>query len=423
MKPDREQATLTKGHTMRGKGEGSVFKDSRGLWNGVIELPPLNGERRRKTIRRKNKKDLLDALAQAKSELRRLGDLPTQNQTVEQWFRYWLKQVSKEVRPNTFDGYKRTVENHIIPSIGTVKLDKLTAAHVRRVHDGILAKGLSSTTALLAHRAMSVSLKMAMREGRIGRNPAQLTAPPRVAAKTLDVLTLPESVALLKDTLESDNGVRDATYLLTAARRGEIIGLEEDRLGDVLDLSWQLQRILYSHGCGGKCGARRGADCPDRTINVPADYEYRHIVDGLYWTRPKSRKGWRVIPLVDPLRSILEQHMSQMPANPHGLVFAREDGRPIDPKQASADWRSVMKERFGEDRYVRLHDLRHTTVDLLLLAGVPEDIVMEIVGHSTRAQTREYKSRANVDRLRLGMEQMSMLFTPHELERRREIGA
>lgn len=406
---------------MRGKGEGSVFKDSRGLWNGVIELPPLNGERRRKTIRRKNKKDLLDALAEAKSELRRLGDLPTKNQTAEQWFQYWLKQVSKEVRPNTFDGYKRTVNNHIIPAIGKVKLDKLTAAHIRRVHDGILAKGLSTTTALLAHRAMSVSLKMAMREGRIGRNPAQLTAPPRPAAKTLDVLTLPESVALLKDTLESDNGVRDATYLLTAARRGEIIGLEEDRLGDVLDLSWQLQRILYAHGCGGKCGSRRGAECPDRTIHVPADYEYRRIVDGLYWTRPKSRKGWRIIPLVDPLRSILEQHMSQTPANPHGLVFARKDGRPIDPKQASADWRSVMKERFGEDRYVRLHDLRHTTVDLLLLAGVPEDIVMEVVGHSTRAQTREYKSRANVDRLRVGMEQMSMLFTPPEKERTLEI--
>ncbi|UTT53895.1 hypothetical protein [Microbacterium maritypicum] len=80
---------------MRGKGEGSVFKDSRGLWNGTIELPPLNGERRRKTIRRKNKKDLLEALAEAKSELRRLGDLPTKSQTVEQWFRYWLKQVAR----------------------------------------------------------------------------------------------------------------------------------------------------------------------------------------------------------------------------------------------------------------------------------------------------------------------------------------
>jgi hypothetical protein len=25
---------------MRGKGEGSIFKDNRGLWTGIIELPP-----------------------------------------------------------------------------------------------------------------------------------------------------------------------------------------------------------------------------------------------------------------------------------------------------------------------------------------------------------------------------------------------
>lgn len=395
---------------MRGKGEGSVFKDSRGLWNGTIELPPLNGERRRKVIRRKNKKDLLIALAEAKSELRRLGDIPTASQTVEQWFTYWLKQAEKEVRPNTFDGYKRTVRNHIIPAIGNVKLDKLTATHIRRVEESILAKGLKSTTALLAYRTMSVSLKMAVREGRVSRNAAELTAPPRITATTLDVLSLEESVSLLKYTLEQPDRARDATYLLTAARRGEIIGLEHDRIQDVLDLSWQLQRIPYAHGCGDRCGKKRPADCPDRTIRVPADYEHRHIVDGLYWTRPKSKKGWRIIPLVDPLRSILERHTATTPPSPHGLVFARPNGRPIDPSEASADWRSVMKQQFGEDRYVRLHDIRHTTVDLLLLAGVPEDLIQEIVGHSSRTMMLEYKSLRNRVRLTAAMEQYSALF-------------
>lgn len=394
---------------MRGKGEGSVFKDSRGLWNGTIELPPLNGERRRKTIRRKNKKDLLEALADAKTELHRLGDLPTKSQTVEQWFNYWLKQVAREVRPNTFDGYKRTVHNHIIPAIGNVKLDKLTATHMRRVHDGILAKGLSSTTALLAHRTMSASFKIAIREGRLSRNPAMLTAAPRKANVKLDVLDLPESLSLLEHTLETPERVIWATYLLTAARRGEIIGLERDRLGDVLDLSWQLQRIPYVHGCDGRCGPRFGGDCPDRTISVPVDYESRHITGGLYWTRPKSNKGWRIIPLVDPLRSVLERHVATAPENPHGLVFARPDGSAYDPRVASAEWRTIMKSIFGEERAVRLHDLRHTSVDLLYTAGVPEDVIIDIVGHSTRSQSQGYKSSQNRERLTSAMRKFSSM--------------
>lgn len=406
--PEREKAATTNGSTMRGKGEGSVFKDSRGLWNGVIELPPLNGQRRRKTIRKKNKKELLEALAEAKSELRRLGDLPTKNQTVEQWFQYWLKQVAKEVRPNTFDGYQRTVNNHIIPAIGSVKLDKLTAAHIRRVHDGILAKGLSSTTALLAHRTMSVSFKIAMREGRIGRNPAKLVSAPRKATVTLEPLDLPEAIQFLAHvSRDEEMGARWATTLLTAARRGEVLGLERDRITDVLDLSWQLLRLKKTD--------------TDGKPDVPADYEYRHLTGGLYLTRPKSSKSWRIIPLIDPLKSILEQHIERTPENEWGLVFTK-NGRPISPDADTKAWRKTLLEA-GINKNARLHDGRHTAVDLLYAAGVPEDLIQEIVGHSDRATTQGYKSLRNRERLMGAMVQFSALFTQPETSRKREIAS
>lgn len=384
---------------MRGKGEGSVFKDSRGLWNGVIELPPLNGERRRKKIRRKNKKDLLEALAAAKSELQRLGDLPTSNQTVEQWFTYWLKQVAKEVRPNTLDGYQRTVQNHIIPAIGKVKLDKLTATHMRRVHDSIIAKGLSSTTALLAHRTMSVSFKIAVREGRIGRNPAKLVSAPRKASVALEPLDLQEAIQFLAyASTDEEMGARWATSLLTGARRGEVIGLERDRVGDVLDLSWQLLRLKKTD--------------TDGKPDVPADYEYRHLTGGLYLTRPKSSKSWRIIPLIDPLKSILEQHIERTPENEWGLVFTK-NGRPISPDADTKAWRVALTAS-GIMKNARLHDARHTAVDLLYAAGVPEDLIQEIVGHSDRATTQGYKSLRNRERLTGAMMQFSALFTPPE---------
>lgn len=293
-----------------------------------------------------------------------------------------------------------------------MKLDKLTATHIRRVHDSIIAKGLSSTTALLAHRTMSVSLKMAVREGRIGRNPAALTAPPRKARATLEALTLPEALSFMKFALDSNPSYRSegalwATALLTGARRGEVLGLERDRVTDVLDLSWQLLRLPLSDTEGQ----------PD----VPVDYEYRHLTGGLYLTRPKSSRSWRVIPLMDPLKTILERHLQETPENEWGLVFTKK-GRPIGPDQASRDWRSALAAA-GIEKDVRLHDVRHTTVDLLYAAGIPEDIIMAIVGHSTRATTRGYQSAQNRERLTAAFAQFSALFDPVREQRPRELDA
>lgn len=401
---------------MRGKGEHSVYRvpadKTKPLqyWAAAIELPPgPNGERRRKAIRRKDKKELLREVSRLDKDLRDRGDLPTANQTVEQWLNYWLREIAaKRVRPNTLDGYRRSIHNHIVPTIGRIKLEKVTGAHIRRVHDAVLAKGNNSTTALLAHRTMSVSFKAAVREGRLGRNPATMVDAPRKAKPALQALDLAEALQLLQYVADRPDGALWATVLLTGARRGEVIGLERDRVTDVLDLSWQMIRIAWKHGCRDACG-KRAASCPQRrTDDVPADYEYRHVEGGLYWTRPKSSKGWRIIPLVDPLKSILEVHLAATKPNEWGLVFTRA-GRPIGPDLAGKDWRKIL-EAADIDKDVRLHDGRHTTVDLLFAAGVPEDVILEIVGHSTRTQLRSYKTNQNRQRLVAAMEQFSALF-------------
>lgn len=400
---------------MRGKGEGAVYRvpadKTKPLkyWTGVVELPSHGtkadgtADRRRKVIRRKSKPELLAELAKLRSELETRGDLPTATTSVEKWFTYWLTQVAHQVRPNTFDGYRRAVNNHIIPAIGKTRLEKVTATHIRRVHEAVLEKGNNSTTALLAHRTMSVSFKMAVREGRIGRNPATLVDAPRKAATQLHALDLTEALQLLQHVSEHPDGALWATVLLTGARRGEVIGLERDRVGDVLDLSWQMIRLKKTD--------------TDGRPDVPADYEYRHVDGGLYLTRPKSSKSWRIVPLIDPLRSILQRHLDTAEPNEWGLVFTRPDPRtkpptmrPIGPDLAGKDWRKILAAA-GIDKDVRLHDGRHTTVDLLYAAGVPEDLIQEIVGHSTRTMTQGYKTLRNRERLTAAMEQFSTLFT------------
>nr|WP_228506546.1 site-specific integrase [Frigoribacterium sp. VKM Ac-2530] len=349
-------------------------------------------------------------------ELEDRGDLPTADRTVAQWFGYWYTQiVVNEVRPKTAAGYKNIIYQQVIPQIGNTKLNKVTPTTLRRVLDAMAHKGAAPSSMLKTHRVMSASFEAAIREGALTRNPCKMMTAPRRGVTKLEVLTRDEARLVIEHVShDPDYGARWAVALLTGARRGEILGLEVDRITDVIDLSWQLQRVPWEHGCGPAiktakrrsypCGQAQPIKCHERRFESPADYEYRMLTDGIYLTRPKSRAGSRIIPLVEPLKSIIKSHLGRNPPGRDGLVFTH-GGNPVDPDRDSRDWRMILAST-GIKKNVRLHDLRHTAVDLLYAAGVPEDVIVQLVGHSNVSMTRAYASR-DVARLRAAMTQFS----------------
>lgn len=366
-----------------------------GLWVARIELPAHGGTRRRKEITAATEDRLNQKLVKVRRQFAVHGDLPTGSRTVAQWMTYWLDEIAADrVRPKTYAGY-RSVVKQITAAIGNVRLDRLQPAHIRRVHDHVTGQGHTSTYALNAHRVLARALRDAEAEGLISRNPALVVDAPRKARANLHALTVDEAIEVIRRAIPELDGTTEAydptparwaMYLLTGMRRGELLGLEWERVTDVIDLSWQLQRI-------------------GDVSRAPADYEYRHLQGSLYLTRPKSSAGWRVIPLVDPLASIIAAHRARSAPNPYGLLFTTPAGEPIDPDAETAAWNEYAPS--VTDKRVRLHDLRHTTVDLLLEAGVHEDVVMEIVGHSDVAVTRGYKSRAKLARRTEAMRALS----------------
>jgi len=62
----------------------------------------------------------------------------------------------------------------------------------------------------------------------------------------------------------------------------------------------------------------------------------------------------------------------------HGLVFASSIGTPIEPRNVSRRWDELWR-RAGLD-WFRLHDLRHGWATLLLAKGVPDRVIMEVLG-------------------------------------------
>ena len=69
-------------------------------------------------------------------------------------------------------------------------------------------------------------------------------------------------------------------------------------------------------------------------------------------------------------------------------MFAQPNGKPIDPRRDHDEWKALLQE--AKVREARLHDARHTAATTLLLLGVPERAVMDVMGWSNSAMVKRY---------------------------------
>lgn len=399
----------------RQHGEGSIHPRPNGTWCGQIDLGYVSGKRRRKTVYGRTQTEVQKKLRALRRQLEDHGDLPTENTTLTKWLTYWLDEIAaKRLKPNTFRSYKTAVTQHIVPAIGDVRLDRLSAAHVRAMHSHITGRGLSSTTARNAHRILATALKNAVEDNRIGRNIATaVQAPPKAAATRKD-LTAKEAFAVLTCARSLDQGGRWWAAFLLGLRQGERLGMRWSALDEdsrTLDLAWSLQRVSYAHGCAAPCG-RRPASCPNRRLAVPAGFEWERLApdSNLILMRPKTVGSRRVLPIVDPLWDILTERRRQVEAErpnyaaDYDLVWCRPDGQPIDPREDWLHWRAVLA--LADVHGKVQHETRHTAATMLLELGVDQETIGQILGHSSVVTTRIYQ-HADLTRPRAALELLS----------------
>lgn len=389
---------MTEKKQRRPQGEGALHRRANGTWAAIIELPPdpATGKRRRKYEYGKTKNEVVQKLRKMRSELEAAGDLPTSNPRLADWLKTWDKRHLSTLKPRSAESARGIVDRYIIPSLGKIRLNRLTVAHVHQMHDYITETlELSTTTANGAHRILRKALNDAIAYGQITRNVAAIARPPALAVTKREALTADEAKALLKHHAgDPHRALRLAVALMTGLRQGEALGLtwgaiDLDR--GIIAVEWQLQSMGSRHGCDedNPCSFKTAGRCPHRVFDYPAGQEIEQVRGALHLLRPKSRKGWREVPLAPVLKTMLTRYKKAFAReHPHDLVFLREDGHPTPPRQDLANWKAALKEAGLPD--VPLHSARHTTATLLFELGVPEQVRMAILGHSSATVTQGY---------------------------------
>ncbi|SPM35783.1 integrase [Mycobacterium rhizamassiliense] len=383
-------------------GDGGLFKRADGMWVGTVEIPSADGNRRQKRVYAKHKTEAKRKRDDLRAEVAK-GVIPVSSTTtVAVWLRRWADDIKKpHVRPNTFDWYDEAIRLHITPHIGTRKLRHLTAEEVRYM----LRQATTPANAQRAHKTLKMALKDAVREGLIGRNVAEAVERPKHLKQTRGVLISDTAKTAIRAAIDLEEDDETAPALaarwiagfLTGARPAELLGLEWDRVdldNGLMDLAWQLQQVDKAHGCGEPqgdaypCGKKRASFCSQARWDLPAGFEYRECVGTLLWTRPKTQAGTRLVPIVEPLRVMLDRHRQRPGPNPHNLVWHRPDGRPLTRHDDAKYWGAVLKAA-GLPK-VDVYAIRHSTATLLQELGVPEETRMVIMGQSSVAAHRMY---------------------------------
>lgn len=368
---------------------GSVRRRGPHSWELVIELGyDAAGKRQRQYESVRGTKREADRVLAARVNALATGVLISPAKlTVAEFGQRWLADTQANVALRTHERYAEIVRLHILPTIGTNRLNELRAAHVVRAQQVWRESGLAPRTVLKVHRLLHKMLNDAVRWGLVSVNVCTAVSAPRVERKEMPALTSAQARALLEQVRGTDYGALLATALYTGLRLGELRGLrwqDVDLDSSRLSVIQTVQRIAGELRVGGV----------------------------------KTHRSRRAMWVAPPLVAILREHRrrqakAQLAAGDAwgegGLVFTDALGRPVsDVAVRWAFWRALQTA--GLPR-VRLHDLRHTAATLLLELGVHPKIVSEMLGHSTIAVTLDLYSHVTPTMQREAAERLGALLS------------
>jgi integrase len=248
-------------------------------------------------------------------------------------------------KPSVIRGYETALAMRVLPELGSLRLSEVCRVDLQDFADRLCADGLDPSTVRNTLMPLRAIVRRAVARGEVVVNPTSgLELPAMEGAR--DRIASPAEAAELLAALPEHDRALWATAMYAGLRRGELLAL---RWEDV-DLA------------GGVIHVERSWDAKEGAV------------------APKSRAGWRTVPIPAVLRDYLVEH--KLRSGRHvGLVFGTSYTQPFTPsnvrKRANVAWLRAGLEPIG------LHECRHTFASLMIAAGVNAKALSAYMGHSS----------------------------------------
>jgi len=271
--------------------------------------------------------------------------------TVGDWAPRWLA-AQGQLKPSTRARYAGILRVHVLPNWGPVFLADVTHEDVA---SWVSSLRLASATVRQVHRVFSLVLDLAVRDGRLARNPAARVPLPRAARPDKRFLTHTEVDNLARAAGRYDTAIRVLAF--TGLRFGELAALRVRRV-DLL---------------------RRRIEVAESVTEVGGRAEFG---------TPKTHQR-RTVPVPRSLTDALAEQMATK--TPDDYVFTAEKGGVLRLRNWRRDVFDPAALAAGLTGLTP-HDLRHTAASLAVSAGANVKAVQRLLGHASAAMTLDVYS-------------------------------
>lgn len=334
--------------------------------------------------------------------------------------RDWITQ-RPGLRIRTVDFYRWLLAKHIEPYLGDIPIGKLNTQTVREWRSGLLARGVSATTAAKAYRLLRAVLMTAVEEDKIlPRNPCRIRGAGSEQALERPVLTVAQVFDLAdlvgRRPLGNIRQLPSDGYRLRFQRNGDMRTAPEvyRTRADAEQALWAMARdgradwhhdrryralillaTFVSLRWGEATALRRcDIDLDAATVRVRAAHVERSTGE-IILGPPKSLAGRRIVGIPQVIIVDLRRHLAiYAKPEPGALAFPGAKGGPLRRGNfnRSAAWPQAVA-AIGATG-LHFHDLRHTGNMFAAASGAGLRDLMARMGHDSERAALIYQHRA-----------------------------
>jgi integrase len=286
----------------RGNGTGTVYprKNKQGKITGYLGSY-VGPDRKRRYVSGKTKRACERALRAAMSDADKGLVYDAGNLTVGAYMNRWLEtSANGTLSHRTYHNYELQIRQHINPAIGSMRLSKLTAAHVQSLYASKL-QTLKPSSVRYIHAVLHRALDQAVKWNLIPINPAANVDPPKVRQEEITPLNQDQARVFLEAARGDRLEVLYVVSLTCGLRCGEALGLKWSDIDldkGTLRVNRQVQR---KRGGGGlvfsepKNSGRRTIDLPQRALEALRSHRKQQLEEarGDALQRLRSRFRYR----------------------------------------------------------------------------------------------------------------------------------